>query len=68
MNISPEIMKIEMKTNKLKRKSKEKVKPIVEAKKEPEYCHSFWRSECVNRNIECYRCSFWYSNTDKPNQ
>ena len=26
-----------------------------------EFCHSFWRSECENKNVECYRCSYFYS-------
>jgi hypothetical protein len=24
-------------------------------------CHSFWHRECVNRDIECHRCSHYYS-------
>lgn len=27
----------------------------------PEFCHSFWRSECVNSGKECYRCTFYYA-------
>ena len=28
---------------------------------EQQECHSFWRRECENRSIECYRCRYYYS-------
>ena len=24
-------------------------------------CHSFWHSECTNRDIDCHRCCHYYS-------
>jgi len=35
----------------------------VKSTKKPEslkQCHAFFRRECVNRDIECHRCSEWY--------
>ena len=33
-----------------------------------QFCHSFWRSECENRNIECYRCKEFYAEPLKKYQ
>ena len=27
-------------------------------------CHSFWHRDCENKNIECHRCSKFYSYAD----
>jgi len=27
----------------------------------PEFCHSFWRSECVNNGKECHNCTYFYA-------
>ena len=36
-------------------------KTSKKVKMTPEFCHSFWRSECENRNIECYHCNQFYA-------
>jgi hypothetical protein len=27
-------------------------------------CHSFWRRECVNKDIECHHCKHYYSTAE----
>jgi hypothetical protein len=27
-------------------------------------CHSFWHRECVNKDRECYHCSYFHSTED----
>lgn len=29
--------------------------------KKEKYCHSFWRRECINKNIHCHECDEYYT-------
>jgi hypothetical protein len=46
------------------RMTMEEYKESQKKRYEAKGCHSFWHRECVNRGIECYRCSKFYSYAD----
>lgn len=43
------------------KKTMEEYKEARKKDYERKACHSFWRRECLNKGIECYRCREFYS-------